>query len=141
MVKDIQISHAEKWQINHWRAMVSSYSNSPFFLYYGEELAQFFHSTYVSLLDFNKEINELILSLIGVEKKYEFSTAYYEEHPGDEIEDLRFSFSPKVPTNVTLPEYRQVFSEKHGFYQDLSIVDLLFNLGPETKDYLLNLSF
>lgn len=138
-VQDVVIDYSEKWQINHWRAIESAYNNAPFFLYYREELEPIYRKTFRLLAELNSALLKTIMMLIGLEKEIAFADAYVQvKDQGDA--DLRGGFSPKQQYSpVNFPAYSQVFSERSGFQPDLSIVDLLFNLGPDTKDYLLNL--
>jgi len=133
-IKDIEISYTEKWQQNHWRAIETAYSNSPYFLYYQDELFTFYQEKFKTLLEFNNQLTELILNLIEVDKKIEFTDQYIADH--NELNDLRNVYSPKKKSLIICPTYIQVFNDRFGFVPNLSIVDLLFNLGPESKSYL-----
>jgi len=138
-IKDIRISYAEKWQNLHWRAIVSAYNHSPYFLYYREELAPFYRSRFDLLADFNSELLQLMFGLLGMTREIQFTSSYAKNVPG-QMTDCRKLFSPKSKNAINFPEYCQVFKERFGFYSNLSIIDLLFNLGPEAKNYLLKLS-
>jgi len=134
VITDIQIFNEEKWHRSHWRAFQSAYEASPYFLYYKDEFEDFYSGNFDNLFDFN---NQLILKLCTLmEITPEIShTEKFEKFP-ENTYDLRNFFSPKKPSSGSFPEYIQVFSSRHGFLPDLSIVDLLFNLGPESKSYL-----
>jgi len=135
MTKDILVSMHEKWQILHWRAIKTAYSNSPYFLYFQDELEHFFSEKTNNLLDFNTGLLETILELIGLKKKIGYTTDFVKEP--ENIKDYRWSINPKKPfDDFPAKEYYQSFNEKHGFIPNLSIIDLLFNLGPEAGDYL-----
>ena len=134
--KDILMSGHEKWQLLHWRAIKTAYANSPFFLYYQDELEPFFVEKFNGLLDFNTKLTEAVLDLIGLKIKVGYTTDFI-MHP-DEVLDYRWKITPKKPFDeFPAKEYYQSFNEKHGFIPNLSIIDLLFNLGPETGEYLL----
>ena len=129
IITKIKISYKERWQKEHWNTIISAYNSSPFFEYYKDELKPFFEEKEVYLIDFNNKLQEVILKLLQVEVKYIPSTEY--NHIG-EFTDLRnHKFNSK-----NMNRYDQVFMEKHGFLPNLSIVDLLFNLGPESGKYL-----
>ncbi len=134
-IKDIRIAYTEQWQKVHWRAIVSAYNQSPFFLYYRDELEGFYLNTFDYLLDFNLKITETVLNLIGIDNMIEKSVGYIEKNDSDRL-DLRNHFSPKKKPATVMPEYVQVFSDKQGFIPNLSIIDLLFNEGPNACDYL-----
>jgi len=136
---EITICYSELWHINHWRAICSAYSGSPFFLYYKDDFIKFYSGSYHNLLEFNTELTNLLLSLIGIKCNINYSKSF--QSPNSISNDFRFAMSPKNENNsYTYEKYIQVFSNKYEFTPNLSIIDLLFNLGPETKDYLENIS-
>jgi hypothetical protein len=138
-ISEITISNTDLWSINHWRAINSAYSGSPFFLYYKDDLIKFYSGKYHNLLEFNTELINVLLSLIGVVCNLSYSKSF--QLPNTISNDFRFSISPKKENNsYFFKKYVQVFSNKYEFIPNLSIIDLLFNLGPETKDYLENIS-
>lgn len=134
-IKDIQITYAEKWQMVHWRAIVSAYSHSPYFLYYKDILEPFYFKKFKFLFDFNLQLLHEILNILKIDKKISLTNSF-ESNPLDESIDLRNSFLPKTKSSKNFPSYIQVFSEKFEFLPNLSIIDLLFNEGPQSKEYL-----
>ncbi|MFZ4398488.1 MAG: WbqC family protein [Bacteroidales bacterium] len=137
--KDIRISNVSNWQINHWRAIESAYNKSPFFLYYKDDLLKFYMKRYESLIDFNSDLLKFILKKTGISVVINFTDDFIplNEHK----DDFRYSFSAKAfDEKGKFPHYYQVFENKHGFIPNLSIIDLLFNEGPESKFYLENLA-
>jgi hypothetical protein len=135
-IKDIKISYTENWQKTHWNSIISAYNSSPFFEFYKDEISNIFFKKETYLLDFNNNLQDIILSFISKEVKYSFSKSY---NKNGRFYDLRIS-NFKL---INQKKYPQVFMDKYGFIENLSIIDLLFNLGPETKDYLseIDLSF
>jgi hypothetical protein len=131
---NIQISNINNWQLNHWRAIESAYNKSPFFLYYRDELETFYLRKFNNLLEFNSELLSFLLRKIGLKIEIIFSDDFLSIQ--NEENDLRFKFSPKKEEVIQFPHYYQVFEEKFGFIPNLSIIDLLFNEGPETLNYL-----
>jgi hypothetical protein len=134
-VRDIKIENSDKWQLNHWRAIVSAYNHSPYFLFYQDELKEFFFRNVESLLDFNTKLLEVILKLMKIKRNLVF-TSSYNKTPPDQCIDFRSSLKPKDSQLINLKEYSQVFSERYGFLSNLSILDLLFNIGPQSSEYL-----
>lgn len=139
VIKDIKPSYTEKWQYLHWKAITASYNHSPYFLYYKDELEEVFTNKYDLLFEFNHKLLKLILDFLGLEKNINL-TERYQQKFSDNTTDLRNAFSPKIKSEYNFPEYTQVFSDSLGFIPNLSIIDLLFNLGPESVDYLMNLN-
>jgi hypothetical protein len=134
----VVINNAEKWQLKHWRAIESAYLSSPFFLYYKDEVQDFFSGEHTKLLKFNLDLTNTLCRLIGIQIELQLTDNFI-LHP-DNTNDFRNSIHPKKsPTISNFPEYLQVFSDRHEFIPNLSIIDLIFNLGPESKNYLENL--
>lgn len=136
--KDILISYQEKWQQTHWRAIESAYNSSPFFEYYKEDFEPFFTQKINYLIDLNNGLMETLLQLIHLPVNYQLTDTYKkkEEVVSQGIEDLRKAFHPKQTDKIVTKSYYQVFDQKFGFQGGLSIIDLLFNLGPESLIYL-----
>lgn len=133
--RDIRISDHGEWRHLHWNAIASAYGSSPFFEYYQDDIRPFFEKRYTFLLDFNEAIRQTLCELISIDPQVEYSTQYAQPAP-DET-DLREAIHPKRDIAVTRPEmhlkpYYQVFAPKYGFLPDLSILDLLMNMGPES---------
>lgn len=135
LLKDIRLADHNKWLKLHWRTIDSAYSNAPFYLYYKDEIQPFFSGDFLNLLEYNIKNTHSILSLIGCGTKLIPTSEFVKTYPS-KVRDLRYSFSPKIKVDGVFPDYFQVFSDRHGFKENLSILDLLFNLGPETLQYL-----
>jgi hypothetical protein len=132
----VEMVNSDKWYLRHRRAIETAYNSSPFFLYYKDDLMPFFDGKHSSLFEYNLSLINLISELIGLKPDISFTDVYIKEYDG-RVTDLRMRFSPKKPPVLkTFPVYYQVFSDKHSFIPNLSIIDLLFNMGPETKSYL-----
>lgn len=138
-ITDLRIADQTPWQRNHWRSIFSAYNSSPFFEYYQEELRPFFEKKQKFLFDFNMELTETLLGLLEIAPIINF-TEDFEQLPVA-FANFRQSISPKAAAEGSaypFPEtpYTQVFSEKFGFVPQLSILDLLFNEGPNSRSVL-----
>ncbi|MCC8142495.1 MAG: WbqC family protein [Tannerellaceae bacterium] len=131
LTKDIRISGHGNWRHLHWNALVSAYNMSPFFEYYQDDLAPFYNRKFEFLFDFNEQLRELICKLIDISPEIHATTTYQPEVENDFREIIRPKHTPDDPDFIASPYY-QVFKDKHGFLPNLSIVDLLFNMGPES---------
>jgi hypothetical protein len=136
---EVQICRRQPWARNHWRALQAAYNSSPFFLFYSEAIHNLVMNEEVSLVRYNLAIAREISHLAGISPDMRL-TEDFVKHPGD-LTDLRTRISPKKSHPVEhYPSYPQVFGHLHGHLTGLSILDLLFNLGPEAKTYLEELS-
>jgi hypothetical protein len=141
LTKDIEISYAEAWQTKHWRAITSAYKNSPYFEHFESEIESFYTQRYSHLLDYNSLQLKTILKILKIKKEIGFSKEYVTDT--NNVLDLREKIHPKLDFRMdlkTLPilsnAYYQTFETKFEFAPNLSILDLLFNIGLETVDYL-----
>lgn len=136
LMKDVRISDHGNWRHVHWNALESAYRNSPFFEYYADDFRGFYEKKYSYLWDFNEALCDVVCSLIDLHPN-KIGTTDYQIELENEIDDFRDVIHPKKnykevdPSFHPLPYY-QVFKEKFGFIPNLSIVDLLFNMGPES---------
>ena len=142
-IREMKISYEENWQRVHWKAIVSAYNNSPYFEYYEFDLHPFFHQKkHEFLFDFNLKLQEVICELLEIEPSVSFTEEYIV--PGTtNIPDYRSAIHPKQQAAIPDPhfkaqKYTQVFSEKFDFVPNLSILDLLFNEGPNAANVLEN---
>jgi hypothetical protein len=131
LIRDIQISEHTDWQTNHWRAIESAYNSSAFFEYYADELRLFYEKKWNFLWDFNLEIQQKMLELLEIDKKISFTSNYQIEK--ENFTDFRNLIHPKKVSQISPKPYYQVFEQKFGFCPNLSIIDLLFNMGPESQ--------
>ena len=131
IIKDMKISDHGNWRKLHWNALVSAYRMSPFFEYYEDDFAPFYEKKYEYLLDFNENLRELICNLIDINPRVILTEEYIPNTENDFREVIRPKHEEEDPSFMPVPYY-QVFREKFGFIPNLSIVDLLFNMGPES---------
>ena len=143
LMKDIRIADHGNWQHMHWNAIISAYNSTPFFEYYQDDFYPFYRKKYSFLLDFNNELQELILRLLNIDlPEIKLSSDYKTEFSDSEF-DLRDNIHPKKGWAVLDKEfspcrYYQVFDRKFGFIPNMSIIDLLFNMGNESQIILAN---
>lgn len=131
-IKEVEISYAEDWQKLHWKSIKNAYQSSPYFEYYEAKLYKIYECNASNLTEFNLNALKIILEILKVDKEFVFSDFYQKDFQG---KDLREAFSAKKQNNDMFPEYYQTFSGKWGFISDLSIIDLLCNMGPESITY------
>lgn len=130
-----KIDYCENWQKIHWKSLESSYRTSPYFEFYELQLKKLYNNRFIYLSEFNIELNNLILSLLNIEKNIIIKDKYQDSW-GDTYSDFRNKINPKIKTAHLSNEYYQVFQEKYGFLSNISILDLLFNHGSEAINYL-----
>jgi hypothetical protein len=135
-VKDIQIDYSKRWQQVHLRTLISSYKSSAFFEYYFEDIEKILLGKPKYLLDLNMQALMAVLKITGILTPVSFTDTF--EPVSDNENDFRYSISPKkeIPGIFSFKEYYQVFSSKFGFVPNLSILDLIFNNGPDSINFL-----
>ena len=134
--QDIKIHNAEKWQILHWKSLESAYRTSPFFEFYEDELKPLFTEKTENLLDFNLKCFETVLECLQLDLNIS-ETESFQKTITDKT-DFRYLVNSRKEANFNFDKYTQVFGEKHGFINNLSILDLLFNEGTNALSYLEN---
>lgn len=131
--KNVLVENDFPWQELHWKSLQSAYRTSPFFEYYEDDLKPLFTEKIDNLLRHNLQIFVLLSELIGIEIEISKTTSF-EKNP--EIPDLRFLVNAKRKSDFLTAEYTQVHEANHPFLPNLSILDLLFNEGPNALTYL-----
>ena len=137
LVKDLRISDHNNWRRIHWNALLSAYSESPFFDYYADDIHPFFEKKYDFLIDFNEAIRQKVCELMDIHPNVNYTSDFRRQT--SDIVDFREVINAKHPladADFQPQRYWQVFEGKHGFQANLSILDLLFNMGPESIFYL-----
>ena len=136
LMKDVRISDHGNWRHLHWNAIESAYSSTPFFEYYQDDFRPFYEQKYVFLFDFNQQLCELICNLLDIQLSM-IPTVEYKQHFAPFEQDFRELIHPKkdyksLDSSFSPASYYQVFEHRFGFLPNLSIIDLLFNMGPES---------
>lgn len=137
--KDIKLDSSFPWYKQHIKALQIAYRSSPYFEFYEDEIISLFDKMPPFLLDFNLECQKLILDLLQLNIPYSTTKEYIKDYT--DVADLRFLVDAKSKRKYNFDQYIQVFSDKHGFIENLSILDLLFMEGPNALNYLENQSF
>ena len=138
-IRDIRVSDHGNWRHLHWNALQSAYGESPFFEYYQDDIRPFFERHWTFLLDYNEAIREMMCELLDVQPKVGLTTEFRTDVAGTSCQDYRESISPKHPLpdpDFASRPYYQVYRQRLGFLPNLSVLDLLFNMGPESILYL-----
>ena len=148
LITNSRISDHGNWRHLHWNALKSAYGESPFFEYYEDDLRPFFQPDWEFLFDFNEAIRQKMCELLDIHPNVHYTESFTSpldisrtSHlvPRTSHLDYRYAIQPKHPApdaDFTPRPYYQVYREKHGFLPNLSILDLLMNMGPESIFYL-----
>lgn len=133
-IRDVKISYNFNWQRLHWLSLQACYRSSAYFEYYEADFAPFYEEKkFEFLFDYNEALLQMILKLMKLKMEIKFTDEY---HPNNYLADFRKSINPKQEYVFQQKTYFQVFEDRKGFLKNLSIVDLLFNQGPNTVNYL-----
>lgn len=133
---EVKIDNSTKWNKIHWKAINSAYNKSPFFLYYKDEIEILYNEPDELLIDFNIRLINQISKLIKIKPVINYTKEFLKEYKS--IPDLRNSNKAIHYFDHQLENYTQVFSDRYSFEPNLSILDLLFNEGPNALKYLRN---
>ncbi len=130
---DIKLETAFDWQKQHFKSLEAAYRSSPFFEYFEDSLLPVFEKKYVYLMDLNLETIAIVSKCLGLDLQYRKTSEYFHEAPG--FADFRLLANGKKDPRQLEP-YAQVFGDRHGWINNLSILDLLCNEGRHALDYL-----
>lgn len=135
--KDVLLDNSYPWQRNHWRTLQTAYRTSPFFEFYEDDIAPLYERTYEKLLDFNLKTVQTICDCLPIDMP-EKKTDEFKLEPSN-TKDLRIMINAKRKLELDQEPYVQVFGDRHGFVENTSVLDLLFNEGTNALVYLKNL--
>ena len=130
-IHEVAIHNETRWQVQHWRTIVSVYRRTPYFEHFEASLQPLFEKQFSTLVDFNKATIHWAKKQLKLQFEEQETNTFTKDYPPGTI-DLRFHKSQ----DLSFPRYYQIFEERIGFLPDLSILDLLFSQGPRAKDYL-----
>ena len=123
-IDEVEISYETDWRKDHWKAIESAYSNSPYFDHYGSEVKDLIYHNESNLLKFNENIRNRICSWLGIELQV---------FPSETYQNLMFKEFDKSPN---FKKYIQVFGDYSSFESNLSILDSIFCLGPLARNHI-----
>jgi hypothetical protein len=133
--KDIQIENDFDWQKQHFKSLEAAYRSSPFFEYFEDDIRPIFEKKHNFLLDLNFETLDFITKSMRLKLDYKTTVEYFHEVDSNKVTDFRFLANGKKDNSI-FESYTQVFDDKYGFINNLSVLDLLFNEGKFALDYL-----
>lgn len=141
-IKEKEISYEADWRLLHWRSFESAYRSSPFFEFYEDDLRPFYEGQKEKfLIDFNEKLEDKMKELLKLDYRKKEAEIYVTLPKESDLRSMIHPKKLKWLDDVAFPEYLQVFADRNGFQKNLSIVDLLFNEGPNAKDYLEKIKF
>lgn len=136
LYKDVEIAYDTDWQLIHKRSIESAYRTSAFFEFYEDELIPIYERKEKYLYDFNLKTIDVISQWLQTDFNYKFTKKFEPAPQG--LRDKRDLVNAKKQSQIKFEDYFQVFEDKHGFIENLSVLDLVCNLGPESLIYLSN---
>jgi hypothetical protein len=135
--KDIKIESEFDWQKQHFKSLEAAYRSSPFFEYFEDDLLPIFQKKHTFLMDLNFEALEITAKCLRMKFEFDTTTEYFHEIDNSQTSDFRYLVNGKKD-NSAFEKYPQVFDDKYGYLNNLSVLDLLFNEGKFAMDYLKN---
>ena len=131
--KDVKIAYDYDWLTQHLKSFQISYRSSPFFEYYEDKLVDLYVRREKYLYDFNLRSIDVLFDMLQINLEYDFTKGYREQY--SDILDYRNNYK-KLNSSFKIKEYTQVFESKHGYIENLSALDLIFNEGPNAINFL-----
>lgn len=138
LTTEVEINYEEDWQKNHLKSLQSAYRTSPFYEYYEADLIPIFETKHKYLWELHQKANAFVMDALQEEKSFSETTEYFRSYT--DKTDLRNWIESKKDLTIDFPKYVQMFDDKHGFIENLSILDLIFMEGPNAGMYLENLN-
>lgn len=136
LFKDVKISYESNWMDLHLKSLQSAYRSSPYFEYFEDDFIKLYSKKEKFLADFNIKCIKLISNLLDLDLDFKISNEYVEKT--NDIIDLRDLSNARKEKKIETPKYIQVFESKHGYINNLSIIDLIFSEGPNSVSLITN---
>ena len=136
LFKDVKISYDSNWMDLHLKSLQSAYRSSPYFEYFEDDFIKLYSKKEKFLVDFNIKCIKLISNLLNLDLDFKISNEYVEKT--NDIIDLRDLSNARKEKKIDTPKYIQVFESKHGYINNLSIIDLIFSEGPNSVSLITN---
>ena len=136
LFKDVKISYNSNWMDLHLKSLQSAYRSSPYFEYFEDDFIKLYSKKEKFLVDFNIKCIKLISNLLDLDLDYKISSEYVKKT--NDIIDLRDLSKARKQKTIETPKYIQVFESKHGYLNNLSILDLTFSEGPNSVSIITN---
>tara|TARA_B100001142_G_scaffold98466_1_gene100437 strand:+ start:168 stop:773 length:606 start_codon:yes stop_codon:yes gene_type:complete len=136
LFKDVKISYDSNWMDLHLKSLQSAYRSSPYFEYFEDDFIKLYSEKEKFLADFNIKCIKLISNLLDLDLDYKISVEYVEKT--NDIIDLRDLSNARKEKKIDTPKYIQVFESKHGYINNLSIIDLIFSEGLNSVSLITN---
>lgn len=133
--KDIRIESDFDWQKQHFKSLEAAYRNSPFFEFFEDDIRPLFEKKHDFLLDLNFEALAIVSKCLRMKIDYKTTTEYFHDVDTAVVTDFRTLVNGKKDLSL-FEKYTQVFDDKYGFINNLSVLDLLFNEGKYAAEYL-----
>ena len=134
LLKDVKISYDQDWLSQHWKSLEISYRSSPFFEFFEDKLICLYKKKEKYLVDFNLKSINILFEMLQIDLEYDFTNSYEENYSS--ISDYRINPENFNSNEIKIDRYTQVFQSKHGFISNLSVLDLIFNEGPNAINFL-----
>ena len=136
LFKDVKISYESNWMDLHLKSLQSAYRSSPYFEYFEDNFIKLYSEKEKFLVDFNIKCIKLISNLLDLDLDLKISNEYVEKT--NDIIDLRDLSNARKEKKIETPKYIQVFESKHGYLNNLSILDLIFSEGKNSVSLMNN---